>query len=367
MSPIGARLRLQREALGLSLADTAALAQLAAVVLEAAEADQQQLTWGGLVQVARALVVDPEVLLGLQSQPPLQLRCRTPDGATVTLGGHDTRLLALAARTARAVWPLAQALGKPSTVHARRSPRQVGLDQPPFRQGYALGEAARPWFTADAQPIPSVQGLLERHGIHVGFLELSDAQIDAVALIDDDMVPLVLLNRRSTRSARPVSRRAVMAHELCHLLFDAGVDVKNLVHVSFHAWHLDIEQRARAFAPSFLAPQAALARQASEDGQDLVHRLATTWGLSVEGAVWHAKNAGLLEANEPDDLLPSARGVSVDGNFEQQVARRFTPDRVDAEDIEPFVEGLLAEVVVEAAQEDLITPARAREILRGEP
>ena len=74
-----------------------------------------------------------------------------------------------------------------------------------------------------------------------------------------------------------------------------------------------------------------------------------------------------LEANEPDDLLPSARGVSVDGNFEQQVARRFTPDRVDAEDIEPFVEGLLAEVVVEAAQEDLITPARAREILRGEP
>lgn len=367
MTLVGGRVRQQREALGLSVADTAALAQLTVSELEAAEADQQQLSWGGLVQVARALVVDPEVLLGRQSQPALQLRCRTPDGAAVTLGGHDTRLLALAARTARTVWPLAQNLGKPSTLHARRSPCPVAPDELPGRQGYALGEVARPWFSDDVQPIPSVQALLERHGIHVGFLELSDAQIDAVALIDDDMVPLVLLNRRSTRSARPVSRRAVMAHELCHLLFDAGVDVHNLVHVSFHAWHLDIEQRARAFAPSFLAPPARLSRHSSEDGQDLVRRLATTWGLSVEGAVWHAKNAGLLTATEPAELLTSVRGVPLDGNFEQPLARHFTPDMVEAEDIEPLVEGLLAELVVEAAHEDLITPARAREILRGAP
>jgi Zn-dependent peptidase ImmA (M78 family) len=285
----------------------------------------------------------------------------------VALGGHDTRLLALAARTARIVWPLTQALGKTSTIHDRRSPRTVGLDQPPFRQGYALGEAARPWFTDNVQPIPSVQGLLERHGIHVGFLELSDAQIDAVALIDDDMVPLVLLNRRSTRSARPVSRRAVMAHELCHLLFDAGVDVHNLVHVSFHAWHLDIEQRARAFAPSFLAPPATLSRQASEDGRDFVRRLASTWGLSFEGAVWHAKNAGLLLAHEPDELLQLAKSAPIDGDFEQQIPRSFTPEMIDAESIEPLVEGLLAERVIEAACEDIITPARAREILRGEP
>jgi Zn-dependent peptidase ImmA (M78 family)/transcriptional regulator with XRE-family HTH domain len=367
MTSVGVRVRQQREALGLSVADMAGLAQLEVADLEAAEADQQQLSWGGLVQVARALVINPEVLLGHQSQPALQLRCRTPDGAAVTLGGHDTRLLALAARTARAVWPLAKALDKPSTVHARRAPRPVAAAERPGRQGYALGEMARPWFTEDMLPIPSVQGLLERHGVHVGFLELSNAQIDAVALIDDDMVPLVLLNRRSPRSARSVTRRAVIGHELCHLLFDAGLDVHNLVHVSFHTWNVDIEQRARAFAPSFLAPPVTLSRGASEGGQDLVRRLAATWGLSFEGAVWHAKNAGLLAALDPDELLTWAKAASVDGDFEHVPARHFTPDLVEAEDIEPFVVGLLAELVVQAAQEDLITPARAREILRGAP
>jgi Zn-dependent peptidase ImmA (M78 family) len=367
MTSLGALLRLQREALGLSVADTAALAQMAVGDLEAAEAGRQQLSWGGLTQLARALVVDPEVLLGRQRQPALQVRCRTPDGAQVSLSGHDTRLLALATRTARAVWPLAQALDKSSTIHARRARRPVALDELPFQQGYALGDAARPWFTDDLSPIPSVQGLLERHGIHVGFLELSNAQIDAVALIDDDMVPLVLLNRRSTRSARPVSRRAVMAHELCHLLFDSGLDVQNLVHVSFHLRNVDIEQRARAFAPSFLAPVAMLSARPAESGRDLARRLAAAWGLSFEGAVWHAKNAGLLAPRLAEELVAAGPGAFMEGDFEQPLVRHFTPDLVEADDIEPLVEGLLAELVVEAAQEDIITPARAREILRGEP
>ena len=86
-----------------------------------------------------------------------------------------------------------------------------------------------------------------------------------------------------------LSRRAALAHELCHLLHDGGH--RELTMVS----RLDEqrqrgEQRANGFAPSFLAPKAWASKVDASDPEKIALELGERWGLSFGGAVWHAKN-----------------------------------------------------------------------------
>lgn len=109
----------------------------------------------------------------------------------------------------------------------------------------------------------------------------------------------------------------MLAQELCHLLHDAGVqDLTTRVSWgTVSSGHYDdaLEVRARAFASAFLAPPAQVVAWARErglsasDARALVLALAVEWGLSFEGAVYHAKSCQLVSPEAAEVLLHQPR------------------------------------------------------------
>ena len=63
---------------------------------------------------------------------------------------------------------------------------------------------------------------LDHLSIHVARVRLSSGKMDAACIWDTDAVPVVLVNAGNHVLKHPGVYRATLAHELCHLLQDAG-------------------------------------------------------------------------------------------------------------------------------------------------
>jgi hypothetical protein len=101
-----------------------------------------------------------------------------------------------------------------------------------------------------------------------------------------------------------------------------------------------------------------------------VRQVASHWGLSYIGAVWHAKNCRLINAQTAERLLAEAdrpEGDPWDGDFESGrgagpalgVRERLEPDQT----LSPLVDGLAGQLVLDALDAGAISKGRAREIL----
>jgi Zn-dependent peptidase ImmA (M78 family) len=158
----------------------------------------------------------------------------------------------------------------------------------------------------------------------------------------------------------PLSRRAILAHELCHLLHDGGE--RDLTVVSRTDDPSFEEQRANAFAPSFLAPGSWLKLRArSPLGQ--VRELAAGWGLSFEGAAWHAKNLHKISASECEAIRQRPERVKDPERFDDPVVRT-PPELVGLEQTPTALAlGRLTELVILAYEDGAISRGRAHEIL----
>ena len=117
----------------------------------------------------------------------------------------------------------------------------------------------------------------------------------------------IVLNTSGPNSS-PLVCRATLAHEIGHLLFDPEMQLEN-VRVDHYEGlehnpegsHVDyVEQRANAFAISFLAPGNAV--------RDLVHgpfdsndimKVVSRFGISVTAARFHVSNAYSKQFSEP--------------------------------------------------------------------
>jgi Zn-dependent peptidase ImmA (M78 family) len=258
---------------------------------------------------------------------------------------------------------LSRELGRPeSAVAAARKVLPVRGNRPPWAQGYELGERARDRLLPGNHPIGSVQAAFESLGIHVALVDFDSHEIDSASLYEASALPTVLLNRQSERVTRELSRRAILAHELCHLLHDGG-ERDLLAAISREHDHADIERRANGFAPSFLAPKSYVSIGAP-DPKSKVAELAYTWGFTFEGAAWHAKNLELIGPDDATRLLNERRfGATAQPAFEQSPPRRSVQDILDTADVSPLVHGLVADLTVIAHIEGIISRARAREIL----
>jgi Zn-dependent peptidase ImmA (M78 family) len=171
---------------------------------------------------------------------------------------------------------------------------------------------------------------------------------------------VVLLNDCHSRITEPLPRRAVLAHELCHLLHDGGKrDL--LAIVSRPEEDLSYEQRANGFAPSFIAPASAVQLAGEEPGV-IVLQLAYQWGFSYEGAAWHAKNLELVTPEEADALVRSPKTVAPQG-FEDPIPRP-SASRCGLEvSANPLTSGLISDRILSALANGLISRARAAEML----
>lgn len=361
-SSIGQRVSEQRKAFGFTVAELAGFSGLAGKRLGEIEGGRNPTAFE-LEALARALAVDVHALLLAGASLPKRsvARFRAPLGVTA-IAAVDVRLLAKAAEVGRIGASLAGHLGRDwSAIVQQRSIVPVRPNAEPWRQGYQLGARARENLVPGRDPLDSVQRVFESLGIHVAFVEFMSQEIESASLFESGSLPVVLLNRASTRVSRELSRRAILAHELCHLLHDGG-ERDLLTVISRENDHADFEMRANGFAPSFIAPQ----HYVSVEGQEAkakVLQLAYNWGFTYEGAVWHAKNIELIDDQDAERLIAERRSATVQPMFEGPVERTPVSEYCEPSDLSSLVHGLVSDLVHASHEAGIISRGRAREIL----
>lgn len=377
---LGPLLRERRTRLGLSTQQVAALAGLSVAAVEAAEQPGARL---GLVVVhalGDALAFDPAALLrgeplGDPRRLPGWFRSHDP-ADDLAVSPNDARLFARAAELGEVGGFLWRALERDRPrFDELRAPKPRGSSDDPWREGYELGERARLRMTpssAPHEPMRSIQASVEQLGIHVALVEFESTTREAVSIYRHDTLPVILLNTNVSRVRHSLSRRAVIGHELCHLLHDSGerplLDSDN----TSPPLGEDVERRANGFAPAFLAPPSWLRERYQpvpdddEQLRTLVAEIAATWGFTGMGAVWHAKNCELIPAAAAERLAhdPAVAGLApADHDFERERTSRWDALGADPVDVTSLCAGLIAELALEAADKGAITINRAHEIL----
>lgn len=365
------RIRRRRKDFGASIGEMAKWATLPVERWKAIEAGES-LSVAELGQVAKALAVDPGTFLRGEERNARRSVARFRQAADSIPGRRtlESRTLALAAELGRIGGGLYRLLGKPLPLSEIRQTAPVAKTEEPWRQGYRLGEAARRSLGIPVGPIVNLQTTLEGLGVHVATLDFSEPVVDAASLMEDGAMPIILLNQSSPRIEPSLPRRAAMTHELCHLLHDAGE--QNLeTRLSGYDPSLDdgVEQRARAFAPAFLAPRDEVRHWFGSGGgkrlthpQSKVRALAKRWGLSWGGAVWHAKNCRLIPAAAVEGLKKEGVQQDWQADFERRQEHRSERLAIEGMKLGSLCMGHLAELVVEAYEAGVISRGRAREI-----
>ncbi len=359
MSVQGQTIRALRNGYDFSITEVARLAALPPERLTAIESGSAPTVYE-LAMIGNALAIDPAALHAGTVRDPKRTvaRFRAPQGVA-ELSGRDARLLALAAEAGRTGAHLSGLLDRPLSVASSRNVRGVAARPSAWKQGYSLGAAARFRFCPERGPLLSVQGWMESVGVHVAFVSLSSDDIEAASIFEPGAMPVVLLNQRAERVRNPLSRRAILGHELCHLMHDGGE--RDLTIVSRDHDASPVEQRANGFAPSFLAP-GKWVEVAERQPDRIVHELARTWGLTFEGAAWHAKNLSLIAPDEAEYLSRQHRRVAA-GTFEPAI-QRTSLDTLGLEvELSPLTTGLLSELALKACIEGAISKGRAEEVL----
>ncbi|MDO9016321.1 MAG: ImmA/IrrE family metallo-endopeptidase [Deltaproteobacteria bacterium] len=359
----GNAVRSRRISLGLGLDAVAMLGGMSAAKVEAIEAGAP-LSVSELERIAAALATEPAALRrGETEGDPSRgiARFRAPLAGGLP-SPADIRTLARATEAGRVHAFLWDLLRGASQVRALRRVLSLDTSKKPWEQGYDLGAQARERLVPARRAIPSVQRLFEERGVLVLMLPLESASIEAASLAQPDASPVVVLNTSLPRMRSPLPRRAALAHELCHLLHDSSAE-RDLCTVLSERDSVDpIEQRASGFAPSFLAPKAWVHRGTGALPA-AVRRLGESWGLSFEGAAWHAKNLRWCGHEEAAALIGEHRDVVISTPFEPDV-ERVDASRAGIEVMRtPFSSSSLGDLAIEAAEKGDISSGRAAEII----
>lgn len=365
----GTALRLRREGLGLSHKEIAKAIDLTEDEVATAESSPSHIPFAKLESMAFLLGLD-ERLLAFDQNPAkdtaLAVRLRTLHqktlGQTRTIRPGTALLLAESASVIRAQLRLQGWLGIPS----ERYKFAVDTDYmyPAWNAGYRLAEQCRETLQLGHSPIPSMRELVEqRLGIPVIQVKLPRWIAGATVTTkhnDGSDARGIVLNTLGANTNVWV-RRATLAHELGHLLYDPEEQLEHIRVDSYQDSQADaehprrtsvVEQRANAFAIAFLAPNDAVRRLTpppiTEDSfLEVMHR----FGISRTAAYYHINNSHYRQENVPD------YSNGEEPSYEQKTAEDFTLDyfpiastsdqrlgRFSALVVRCFLEGLISEV-----------------------
>ena len=222
----------------------------------------------------------------------------------------------------------------------------LGLDE--LQLGY------RPTGPVDAElaePVDSMRHLVEtKLGIPVIQTELPDDIAGATIAVDDperDDVRGIVLNTKGANENVWV-RRATLAHELGHLLFDPIQRLERVRVDTYQSNEVDpqvaatdyVEQRANAFAISFLAPMEAVRDMAPAPLEaDSVRNVMSTFGISHTAARYHIRNSHYGQYEVPEVMYPAAP------SDEQKAAENFALDYFPIQSTPPLRRGKFVEAV----------------------
>ena len=203
---------------------------------------------------------------------------------------------------------------------------------PAYRIGYALAEDARKILGLSDLPIKSMKNLVEtKLGIPVIQAELPKRIAGATIAVSDfqhEDVRGIVLNTVGANKNVWV-RRATLAHELGHLLFDPIQRLNQIQVDTYESNEMDpqgdsidyVEQRANAFAISFLAPMEAVRELTPKPlRSESIRNVMSKFGISHTAARYHTFNS-----HHRQSPLPQGQ-PALGPSDEQTAAENFTLD-----------------------------------------
>lgn len=161
-----------------------------------------------------------------------------------------------------------------------------------YDQGYELARNVREQFGISPSDKADAQGILEKLGVAVVTRSFGTDVIDAVGCWGSGHGPAVLVNSDGEHAQAAHGRRATLAHELAHVIFDRHGSLPVAEVLGGNA-PLYPEQRASAFAAEFLMPKQAVSdriRNAPDKVRE-IERLCNHFDVSRELAAWHISNS----------------------------------------------------------------------------
>ncbi len=365
-------LRERRCELGLSANAVEHAARVDKGTVELAESRASKVPILDLERIASVLGLD-ERFLGFKrdcgGDKDLGYRLKVLQGESTTrpVNQRTAAILAEAASIISTQKRLHEWLGLKSDLERFGPSSNYGSAQnPAWSIGYSLAEQAREILGLKVGPIPSMRELAEKRlGIPVVQANLATSIAGATVTNTNEFdkeVRGIVLNLSGDNQNVWV-RRATLAHELGHLLFDPKQELKNVRVDSYADNHRDVqgepfpdfvEQRANAFAIAFLAPISEV-RKLVPDGpsSEAVSMVMSKYGISHTAAHYHIKNACPTDSQIPTS--PSR----VSPSDEQKALEDFTIDYFPIIDTPPQRRGRFAGIVAAAADKNLISPQTA--------
>lgn len=332
----------RRSELGLSVAQIASLFDITEEQLAHVETSRERIGIRKLERLALLLGLDERQLAieedsGADSDLGVRLRTLSdqqllPDG-TLGLPANAVLRLAESASIIAIAERLRSWLKIPTDWRRFQPDGDYGdRESPAFKAGYRLAAQARKELGLGTGPIASMRSLVEEKlGLTVVQLDLGN-RVAGATIANGDARGIVLNVTGENR--KPWIRRATLAHELGHLLFDPDERLKRIM-IDTYEIMLDtayqssrdyVEQRANAFAIAFLAPPEEVTGRfngfspqiTSED----VASLAQDFGIGLMAARYHIQNA----FHQTTDAPAVADGFDPEEREKWEAAENFTLD-----------------------------------------
>jgi Zn-dependent peptidase ImmA (M78 family)/transcriptional regulator with XRE-family HTH domain len=301
----------RRNDLGLSIESVAGASHVDAGVVKQAEKLAHDIPVKVLEKLAFALGLDERLLSFSEKDvgdKSLAFRLKTlqqTDMGNSHLSAGVVLQFAEVASVVRIQSMLMDWLDQPSEANAfQPDPNYGSLVSPAWRLGYRLASKARNRLGLGSGPISSMRDLVEKRlGIPVVQVRLPQAIAGATITTsghDGSDVRGVVLNTVGD-NANVWVRRATLAHELGHILYDPDTELERLRVDSYTGIQENpeiggerdyVEQRANAFAIAFLAPLESVREIAlSPISTEAVGKVMQTFGISWTAARYHVSNA----------------------------------------------------------------------------
>lgn len=368
----GRALRERREQLRLNIGPVARKAALTPEVIQALEASKRQ-PIRLYERVASILGLD-ERMISFRANPAgnerVAVRLRQLLDEKAPLSASAVVALTEAAWVAMTQMRLEEALGLRPRIAFDAEADYGAPGWPAFRVGYQLADKLRAELGLQTTPIDSMRDLVERRlGIVVVQTNLSE-QV-AGATVQTGSRRAIVVNLVGANSNVFV-RRATLAHELCHLLFDPQPQLRDLrvdqyadLESSPETLTDRVEQRANAFAVQLIAPrELAVQLWRRSDPDDPLGYIVDYFGISFTAARYQLWNA--LDRGVALDELTTTR-YRPDPAWEAREAYTLTYHPIHTLVEHPARAGRFSAVVVRAAQTGLVSWDTAAEWLLCSP
>lgn len=221
-------------------------------------------------------------LTGTARHPVVGL-LRSAQGSRISLADFETVLAMLRPNPGTRFQPLrALAKGMNANIDVRE----------PWRSGYHLARLIRAELGQKETGYFDVEAAVQKLGIDVRDLSLTDPAILAACVGSPQFGPLIAINTACDDAKGPSGRRITLGHELCHLLFDRP-RTQRFARFEGGAAEGDrlVEMRANAFAVELLAPMKTFVKR---DGTLMTdqeaEKLSPQLGVSTVAIRRHVQN-----------------------------------------------------------------------------